>query len=110
MGDTTIGLGTKIDNLVHIAHNVTVGAHCVITGQVGIMGSAIVEDHVTLGGQSGISSVKVAHHTTVAAKTGVTKDTKPHSLLSGYPAWDHGLELQKEALLRKMVKSSKGKK
>lgn len=110
LGDTTIGLGTKIDNLVHIAHNVAVGAHCVITGQVGIMGSAIVEDHVTIGGQSGISSIKVGHHSTVAAKTGVTKDTKPHAILSGYPAWDHALELQKEALLRKMVKSSKGKK
>lgn len=110
LGDTVIGSGTKIDNLVHIAHNVTLGSDCMLTGQVGVMGSATVEDHVTVGGQAGISAVTVGHHTTIAAKAGVTKNTQPNTLVSGYPAWEHALELQKEALLRQMVKKAKGNK
>lgn len=55
LGDTTIGAGTKIDNLVQIGHNVTIGSFCIICGQVGIAGSTVIEDRVVLSGQVGVS-------------------------------------------------------
>ncbi len=61
-GDTVIGEGSKIDNMVHIAHNVSIGRHCLLAGQVGISGSTTVEDGVIMGGQAG-----VADHLTVGA-------------------------------------------
>ncbi len=107
LGPTHIGKGTKIDNLVHIAHNSNIGQNCILTGQVGLMGSAILEDHVTVGGQSGISAIRVGKNTTIAGRSGVTKDCAPDSVLSGFPAWAHKDELKKEAFLRKMVQSKK---
>ncbi len=73
-GDTVIGEGTKIDNLVHIGHGVRIGKHCLIAAQVGIAGKTIIQDHVTLYGQVGISkSLVVGEGATLLPKTGVPK-------------------------------------
>ncbi|MCP4440125.1 MAG: UDP-3-O-(3-hydroxymyristoyl)glucosamine N-acyltransferase [Aureispira sp.] len=73
-GDTIIGKGTKIDNLVHIGHGVEVGRHCIIAAQVGIAGKTIIQDHVNIYGQVGISkSLVVGEGATLLPKTGVAK-------------------------------------
>jgi len=76
LGATVIGRGTKIDNLVHIAHNVEIGEHCLIIAQVGIAGSAKMGNYVTLGGQVGVAGhLTIGNHVTVAAQSGVMTDT-----------------------------------
>jgi len=76
LGATVIGKGTKIDNLVHIAHNVEIGEHCLIIAQVGIAGSAKMGNYVTLGGQVGVAGhLTIGNHVTVAAQSGVMTDT-----------------------------------
>jgi UDP-3-O-[3-hydroxymyristoyl] glucosamine N-acyltransferase len=72
LGPTIIGKGTKIDNLVQIAHNVTVGEHCIIVSQVGIAGSTKLGNYVVLGGQAGIAGhLKIGNRVSVAAQSGV---------------------------------------
>jgi UDP-3-O-[3-hydroxymyristoyl] glucosamine N-acyltransferase len=84
---TKIGTGTKIDNLVQIGHNVTIGKHCLIVAQVGIAGSATIGDYVIIGGQSGIAGhVHIGDKTMVAAQTGIASSCKPGSFLRGSPA------------------------
>ena len=83
-GRTWIQHGTKIDNLVQIAHNVVIGPHCLIIAQTGISGSAKLGHHVTLAGQVGVvGHVEVGDHVTVAAKSGVSKDAAPNQVLMG---------------------------
>jgi UDP-3-O-[3-hydroxymyristoyl] glucosamine N-acyltransferase len=85
--DTVIGEGTKIDNLVQIGHNALIGRNCVIVGQVGISGSATLEDFVVMGGQSGVvGHVRVALGTQVAGGSHVKDDTRPGQRLIGTPA------------------------
>jgi UDP-3-O-[3-hydroxymyristoyl] glucosamine N-acyltransferase len=89
-GITRIGKGTKIDNLVQIGHNVTIGEHCIIVAQVGIAGSTEIGDRVTLAGQVGVvGHVKVGDNAVIAAKAGVTKSLPPNSRCSGVPAVPH---------------------
>jgi UDP-3-O-[3-hydroxymyristoyl] glucosamine N-acyltransferase len=86
-GDTMIGAGTVLDNLVHIAHNVRLGRHCVICGQVGIAGSTVVGDGVMIGGQAGISDhLHVGSGARIASKSGVIRDVKEGEAVGGYPA------------------------
>ncbi len=90
LGNTIIGDGTKIDNLVQIAHNVEIGKHCIICSQVGIAGSTIIGDYVTLAGQAGITGhISIGNAAIVAAQAGVTKSVKPNEIVSGYPAMAH---------------------
>jgi len=85
--DTVIGEGTKIDNLVQIGHNVVIGRHCVIVAQTGISGSAILEDFVALGGQSGvIGHVKVGKGAQIAATSNVNSDVPAGARWGGSPA------------------------
>ncbi len=85
--DTVIGAGTKIDNLVQIGHNVTVGKRCVIVAQAGIAGSARLEDFVIVGGQVGISGhVRVSKGVQVAAQAGVMRDVPAGANVGGSPA------------------------
>jgi UDP-3-O-[3-hydroxymyristoyl] glucosamine N-acyltransferase len=87
IGDTVIGDGTKIDNSVHIAHNVSIGKNVIILAQVGIAGSCELEDDVMIAGQAGIADhVKISKGATVAAKSGVSKDVGEREVVFGYPA------------------------
>ena len=87
IGDTVIRAGTVLDNLVHIAHNVRLGRHCVICGQVGIAGSTVIGDGVMIGGQVGISDhLHIGSGANIAAKSGVIRDVKEREAVGGYPA------------------------
>ena len=87
LGPTTIGKGTKIDNLVHIAHNVTIGNNCLILGQVGFAGSTIVGDYCVIASQSGIAGhLKLGKFSTIAAKSGVMRDVAEKEIVLGIPA------------------------
>jgi UDP-3-O-[3-hydroxymyristoyl] glucosamine N-acyltransferase len=86
-GDTVIGAGSVLDNLVHIAHNVTLGRHCVVCAQVGIAGSTSVGDGVMIGGQSGVSDhLTVGAGANIAAKSGVIRNVEASGVVGGYPA------------------------
>ncbi len=90
IGDTVIGEGTKIDNLVQIAHNVVIGKNCIIVSQGGIAGSAIIGDHVTLAGRVAVAGhLKVGDRVTVGGRSGITKDISAERMVSGLPAIDH---------------------
>jgi UDP-3-O-[3-hydroxymyristoyl] glucosamine N-acyltransferase len=84
---TVIGEGTKIDNLVQIAHNVVTGKHCLIISQTGISGSTVLGNYVITGGQAGIAGhLTIGDGAQVAAKSGVSKSIKPGEVVQGYPA------------------------
>lgn len=86
-GSTTIGAGTKIDNLVHVAHNVVMGRHCLIMGQAGFAGSTRLEDYVVIASQSGISGhLTLGTGAVVGAKSGVMRDIPPGGTVWGFPA------------------------
>lgn len=85
--DTVIGEGTKIDNLVQIAHNVVVGRHCVIVAQVGISGSTTLEDFVVLGGHVGVvGHVRIGMGAQIAGSSNVREDVPPGARWGGTPA------------------------
>lgn len=85
--DTVIGDGTKIDNLVQIAHNVRIGRHCVIVAQVGIAGSTVIEDYVAVGGQSAIAGhLRIGQGAQLAASSGVMRDVPAGQRWGGMPA------------------------
>lgn len=85
--DTVIGEGTKIDNLVQIAHNVVIGRHCIIVAQVGISGSATLEDFVVLGGQVGVvGHVRIGTGAQIAGSSNVNSDVPPGARWGGTPA------------------------
>jgi UDP-3-O-[3-hydroxymyristoyl] glucosamine N-acyltransferase len=89
LDSTIIGDNVRIDNLVHIAHNVQIGKNTVIAAQSGIAGSAILGNNCILGGQVGISGhIKIGNNVTIAAKSGVTKNIDDNSIIGGYPAID----------------------
>jgi UDP-3-O-[3-hydroxymyristoyl] glucosamine N-acyltransferase len=87
LGPTVIGQGTKIDNLVHVAHNVVMGRHCLILGQVGLAGSTTLGDYVVVASQSGIADhLKIGNQTVVGAKSGVMRDVSDGGRVLGIPA------------------------
>jgi len=84
---TRIGIGSKLDNLVQIGHNVQIGKHCLIVSQVGISGSVIMEDDVVVGGQAGFAGhLRIGKGAKIAGQSGITKDVKPGEFLKGNPA------------------------
>ncbi|MDZ4288439.1 MAG: UDP-3-O-(3-hydroxymyristoyl)glucosamine N-acyltransferase [Prosthecobacter sp.] len=86
-GRTWIGAGTKIDNLVQIGHNVILGKHCIVCGQVGIAGSTRIGNHVTLAGQVGVSGhLEIVDQVTLLAQAGVLKDIAEPGAYIGHPA------------------------
>lgn len=98
IGSTVIGDGCKIDNLVHIAHNVRLGEHCVVVAQTGIAGSTRAGRYVTFGGQSGINGhISIGDGATVAAQAGVFGDVPAGVTVSGYPARPHKESLRAQA-------------
>jgi UDP-3-O-[3-hydroxymyristoyl] glucosamine N-acyltransferase len=87
LGPTTIGKGTKIDNLVQIAHNVAIGEHSLIVAQVGIAGSTKLGNYVILGGQVGVAGhLKIGNQVTIGAQSGVKDDIPDGSKMLGSPA------------------------
>lgn len=95
IGDTVIGRGTKMDNLVHIAHNDIIGENCLITAQVGVSGSVIIGNNVTIAGQTGIAGhLKIGNDVTIGAKSGVTNNIKDGLIVSGFPVKDHYEDLK----------------
>ncbi len=87
LGPTVIGEGTKIDNLVHIAHNVRIGPHSIIVAQVGVSGSVSTGHHVTIAGQAGIvGHVTIGSNVTIAARSVVTGDLPDGAFVMGFPA------------------------
>lgn len=100
IGDTIIGSGTKIDNLVHIGHNCRVGRHVIIVAQVGISGSTQVGDGAVLAGQAGIGGhLRIGAGSRIGAQAGVTADVPPGETVSGYPARPHREALRAQAAL-----------
>jgi UDP-3-O-[3-hydroxymyristoyl] glucosamine N-acyltransferase len=87
LGPTVIGKGTKIDNLVQIGHNVVIGEHCILCGQVGVSGSTKIGSYTTLAGQVGIAGhLKIGNQVTVAAQSGVMHDIPDGETWLGAPA------------------------
>jgi UDP-3-O-[3-hydroxymyristoyl] glucosamine N-acyltransferase len=88
LGETRVGRGVKIDNLVQVAHNVTLGDHTVLAAQAGIAGSTKIGQWVALGGQTGlVGHLSVGDRTQIGAQSGVTNSVPPDQVLLGTPAW-----------------------
>ena len=100
VGSTLIGRFTKLDNLIQIAHNVTVGSGCLIAAQTGISGSTEVGSGVILGGQVGTAGhIAIGDNAVIAAQSGVTKDVAAGTTVSGYPARSHKRALRLNAAI-----------
>lgn len=108
LGETVIGEGTKIDNLVQIGHNVRVGKHCFLVSQVGIAGSTTLGDYVAVAGQSGFAGhLKIGSRVQVAAKSAVLGDVPDDMRVMGIPAVPFREYARREARLRKLGKKGK---
>lgn len=107
--DTIIGDGTKIDNLVQIAHNVRIGRHCILAGQGGIAGSTVLEDFVICGAQVGIAGhLTVGAGAQIGGKSGVSKSVAPGEKVTGYPARPAQQWLRQHVFISSLMKKSKG--
>ncbi len=103
LGDTVIGIGSKIDNLVQIGHNVKLGPHVIVCGQAGFAGSAEVDAYAMIGARAGISNrVKIGTAAKVGAKAGVMKDVGPQAEVFGIPADDRRSIWRQIAAFRKL--------
>ncbi|MGI9091267.1 MAG: UDP-3-O-(3-hydroxymyristoyl)glucosamine N-acyltransferase, partial [Gemmatimonadaceae bacterium] len=98
-----IGAGTKIDNLVHVAHNVRIGRACLIMAQVGIAGSARIGDGAIIAGQAGLAGhITIGDGARIAAQAGVFGSVPAGESWSGYPARPHTESLRASAALLKL--------
>jgi UDP-3-O-[3-hydroxymyristoyl] glucosamine N-acyltransferase len=103
VGETRIGAGTKIDNLVQIAHGVTVGRRVLLAAQVGIAGSTTIEDDVVLAGQVGIAGhVRIGRGVKATAQSGVPNSVEAGEFISGYPAIPNRDWLKSSAVFRQL--------
>ncbi|MFZ2385915.1 MAG: UDP-3-O-(3-hydroxymyristoyl)glucosamine N-acyltransferase [Candidatus Omnitrophota bacterium] len=102
---TSIGRGTKIDNLVQIAHNVAIGSNVFVVAQAGISGSTKVGDGAIIAGQAGmVGHITIGEGAVVAAQAGVTKSVPPHTMVSGYPAREHASARKINACVQNLPK------
>jgi len=103
---TIISNGVRIDNLVHIGHNCKLGQGCILTGQVGLSGSTILNQYVVMGGQSATAGhLEVAPFTTIAARGGVTKTiTEAKKSWAGFPLMEHRQWLKLQSRIAKLLK------
>ena len=110
MRDTVIGEGTKIDNLVQIAHNVQIGRHCLIAAQAGISGSTEFGDFVSVGGQAGFAGhLIVGSGAQIAGQAGVIADVPAKARLGGTPARAFRDWLRAHVVLDRLMKSSRAR-
>ena len=104
-GDTVIGAGSRLDNLVQIGHNVRLGRCCVIVAQVGIAGSTMLEDFVQIGGQAAVAGhVRVGRRARIGAQAGVMSDVPPGAALVGSPAQPRQEFFRQVAALKRMAR------
>lgn len=104
-GTTMIKKGTKIDNLVHIAHNVSIGEHCAIAGQTGFAGSAKLGNYCMLGAQAGVSGhLEIGDGAVIAARGGVTKSIEGKKVYAGFPLFEHKQWLKIQAKISRLIK------
>jgi UDP-3-O-[3-hydroxymyristoyl] glucosamine N-acyltransferase len=105
LGETVIGEGTKIDNLVQIGHNVRVGRHCFLVSMSGIAGSSELGDYCVLAGQSGlVGHIRLGNQVVVTAQSAVTKDWEGPIQISGSPARPLGEKMRSDASLARLPK------
>ncbi|MCP5089013.1 MAG: UDP-3-O-(3-hydroxymyristoyl)glucosamine N-acyltransferase [Rhodobacteraceae bacterium] len=101
--NTTIGDGTKLDNLVHVGHNVNVGKHCLLCGQVGIGGSSKIGDRVVLGGQVGVADhLTIGSDVVAAGKSGISSHVPSGNIVMGSPAMKMDLNVASYKALRRL--------
>lgn len=103
LGNTIIKQGTKVDNLVQIAHNVSVGEHSIVVAQVGIAGSTTVGRHVMIGGQAGVGDhLHVGDQVMIAARAGVNRSLEPNQIVSGAPVMPHETWMKAQAVIPRL--------
>ena len=109
--DTVIKKGTKIDNMVHIAHNCIIGENCIIAGMVGLAGSTTLEDFVVMGAKSGaVGHITIGKGSQIAAKAGVSKTLPPGKTWAGFPIRELDLWKKDLSSIRKLSKGRKNDK
>jgi UDP-3-O-[3-hydroxymyristoyl] glucosamine N-acyltransferase len=109
VGDTMIGAGTKIDNLVHLGHNVHVGPLCLLMAQVGVSGSARIGSGVIIAGQAGLAGhIQIGDGARIAGQAGVFGDVPAGETWSGYPARPHRESLRAQAAVHQLPALLKG--
>jgi UDP-3-O-[3-hydroxymyristoyl] glucosamine N-acyltransferase len=100
---TVVGRGTKIDNLVQVAHNVRIGRQCLIAAQAGIAGSTVLGDGCVLGGQAGVSGhLRLGDRVKLGAQAGLFEDVPADGFMNGTPAMPFGLERRVAVLARRL--------
>ncbi|MFO7892038.1 MAG: UDP-3-O-(3-hydroxymyristoyl)glucosamine N-acyltransferase [bacterium] len=103
LGKTVISKGTKLDNLIQVAHNCRIGEHCVIASQTGISGSTTIGNRVQIGGQAGFAGhIKIGDNAIIAAQSGVTKSINGGKYVFGTPANDYREEFRIHAARRRL--------
>ena len=103
LGETRIGRGSKLDNLVQIGHSVTVGEDTVMAGQVGVAGSTRIGRRVTLAGQVGVAGhLEIGDGVVATAQTGIPSSVEPGAIVSGYPAIENRAWLKSSAVFAKL--------
>jgi UDP-3-O-[3-hydroxymyristoyl] glucosamine N-acyltransferase len=103
VGETRIGAGAKIDNLVQIAHGVSVGRHALLAAQVGVAGSVTIEEGVVLAGQVGVSGhLRIGKGVIATAQTGIPNSVEAGEFISGYPAIPNREWLKSSAVFRQL--------
>ena len=108
LGNTIIKKGTKLDNMVHIAHNVTIGEHCLLAGQSGIAGSTTIGNYVVVGGKAAISDhLTIEDQVMIAGGSGVTRNIPSGQVIAGYPAIPIKDWLKAQAVLPKLPELKK---
>jgi UDP-3-O-[3-hydroxymyristoyl] glucosamine N-acyltransferase len=108
LGETRIGAGSKIDNLVQVGHNVEVGRHCILCGQAGIAGSTRLGNYVVLAGQSGVSGhIQLGDGVQVAAKSAALSSLEPGAVVAGIPAIEMRKWRRQAVLLSRLEEMSR---
>ena len=103
MGATRVGRGTKLDNLIQLAHNTEVGENTVIAAQAGVAGSTHIGSNCMIGGQVGFAGhIRVGDRTVIGAQSGIPNDVEPDSRLMGYPAVPAGDFARRAVYLKRL--------